>query len=62
MADALGKDEGEERHNADPALRLARFFGVSAELWLGLQAEYDLRNARQQLGDEIEHRVHPFAA
>ena len=48
--------------SADTALRLSRFFGVSAELWLGLQAEYDLRIARQQLGDEIEHRVHPYAA
>ena len=48
--------------SADTALRLARFFGVSAELWLGLQAEYDLRVASQQVGEEIQRRVHPFAA
>lgn len=31
---------------ADTALRLARFFGTSAEMWTGLQADYDLRLAR----------------
>jgi len=30
---------------ADTALRLARFFGTSAEMWTGLQANYDLRLA-----------------
>lgn len=47
---------------ADTALRLARFFGVSAEMWLGLQAEYDLRMARRTAGPEIERRIHPYAA
>jgi addiction module HigA family antidote len=27
---------------ADTALRLARYFGTSAELWMGMQAQYDL--------------------
>ena len=31
---------------ADTALRLARYFGTSAEMWAGLQADYDLRLAR----------------
>jgi antitoxin HigA-1 len=31
--------------SADTALRLARYFGVSAEFWMGLQADYDLRIA-----------------
>ena len=31
---------------ADTALRLARFFGTTAEMWTGLQADYDLRLAR----------------
>ena len=47
---------------ADTALRLARFFGVSAQMWLGLQAEYDLRMARRAAGPEIERRIHPYAA
>ncbi len=53
---------GKRGITADTALRLARFFGVSAELWLGLQVEYDLRVARQTVGTEIETRVHPYAA
>ena len=48
--------------SADTSLRLARFFSVSAELWIGLQAEYDLRVARQQSADEIDKRIQPFAA
>jgi addiction module HigA family antidote len=39
--------------SADSALRLARFFGTSAELWMGLQTEYDLRVARRMAGSEI---------
>jgi addiction module HigA family antidote len=42
---------------ADTALRLARLLGTSAELWMGLQAEHDLRVASRDTGDEIERRV-----
>ncbi len=42
---------------ADTALRFARFFGTSAELWLGLQSEYDLRTARRDFGEAIETKV-----
>ena len=45
---------------ADTALRLGRFFGTSPELWLGLQAEYDLRSARLESGESIEKRVTPL--
>ena len=31
--------------SADTALRLARYFGTSAEFWMGLQADHDLRLA-----------------
>jgi len=34
---------------ADTALRFSRFFGNSAEFWLGLQTEYDLRLKRREL-------------
>ncbi|MBI4702443.1 MAG: HigA family addiction module antidote protein [Deltaproteobacteria bacterium] len=47
---------------ADTALRLARYFGTSDELWLGLQAEHDLRVARRDKGAEIEADVRPRAA
>ena len=46
----------------DTALRLARYFGTSAELWLGLQTEYDLRKARRELLARVERDVHPRSA
>ena len=50
------------RISADTALRLARYFGTSAEMWAGLQADYDLRLARYQKQKEIERDVEPLAA
>ena len=44
---------------ADTALRLARYFGVSPQFWLGLQAEYDLDIAQDMLGDRLEREVRP---
>ena len=43
--------------SADTALRLARYFDTSAEFWLGLQLEYDLRMARQKAGKLIARQV-----
>jgi len=47
---------------ADTALRLSRYFGVSAEMWTGLQADYDLRLARHQKEKQIARDVEPLAA
>jgi addiction module HigA family antidote len=47
---------------ADTALRLARYLGSSAEFWLGLQVEYDLRTTRQTRQREIEKAVRPRSA
>ena len=47
---------------ADTALRLARFFNTTAELWTGLQADYDLRLARYEKQKQIERDVEPLAA
>jgi addiction module HigA family antidote len=47
---------------ADTALRLARYFGTSAEMWTGLQADYDLRRARQEKAEVIEREIAPLAA
>jgi antitoxin HigA-1 len=44
---------------ADTALRLARYLGTSAEFWLGLQLEYDLRIARRTKLKQIERAVRP---
>ena len=47
---------------ADTALRLARYFGTSAELWTGLQADYDLRRARLEKAQAIERDIEPLVA
>jgi addiction module HigA family antidote len=46
----------------DTALRLARYFGTSAEFWIGMQTTYDLEMARDQVGAKIKARVQPRAA
>ncbi len=47
--------------SADTALRLARYFGVSPQFWLGLQAEYDLDIALDALGDRLDREVRPHS-
>ena len=44
---------------ADTALRLGRYFGVSPQFWLGLQAEYDLDVVRDNLGSRLDREVRP---
>lgn len=46
---------------ADTALRLARALGTSEQFWMGLQADYDLEEARESAGREIA-RVRSLAA
>ena len=53
---------GKRAITADTALRLGRYFGVSPELWINLQADYELRVAMRDTGKEIENRVRPFKA
>jgi addiction module HigA family antidote len=48
---------GKRAITADTALRLGRYFKTSPELWLGLQADYDLRKARAETGDRIAREV-----
>ena len=50
---------GKRGITADTALRLARYLGTSADFWLGLQLEYDLRIARQVKQKEIDRAVKP---
>jgi len=42
---------GKRAVTADTALRLARFFGTSEKLWMGLQADYDLEEAARTAKD-----------
>jgi addiction module HigA family antidote len=44
---------GRRAITGDTALRLAHFFGTSAEFWLNLQSLYDLRLAQQRAGSSI---------
>lgn len=47
---------------ADTALRLARYFGTSAEFWLGLQDDYDLKIRQKELAGELDRIVPRRAA
>ena len=47
---------------ADTALRLAHYFGNSAQFWLGLQSQYDIAVVERERGAEIKKRVHPADA
>lgn len=48
---------GKRSISADTALRLARYFGVSAQFWLNLQAHYDLEVEKDKLADTLEKEV-----
>ncbi len=50
------------RITADTALRLARFFNMSADFWLGLQMDFDLDTEMDLLGDRLESEVGLFVA
>ena len=45
---------GKRNVTADTALRLSRYFGMSADFWMNLQSAYELDLARQQVGKAIE--------
>jgi antitoxin HigA-1 len=53
---------GKRAITADTAIRLGRYFGTSPEVWMGLQADYELRVAQRTIGPEVEKRVHRRAA
>jgi addiction module HigA family antidote len=46
---------------ADTALRLARYLGTTPAFWMGMQAQYDLERAEDELSTEIE-RIEPVKA
>ena len=50
---------GRRSLSADTALRLARYFGTSAVVWMNLQAAYDLETAEDELAQRIEAEVQP---
>lgn len=40
--------------SADTALRLSRYFGTTPEFWMNLQAKYELEEAREEIGDDLD--------
>jgi addiction module HigA family antidote len=51
---------GKRRITADTALRLAKYFNMSPQFWLGLQMDYDLDVAEDHLADRIENEVQEY--
>lgn len=53
---------GKKSITADMALRMAKYFRTSPELWLGLQADHDIRRAKRDTWPKIEPRIRPIQA
>lgn len=53
--------QGKRRITTDTALRLARYFDMSPQFWLGLQLDYDLDVAEDELGEQIEREVQVYS-
>ncbi|RKX75921.1 MAG: addiction module antidote protein, HigA family [Spirochaetes bacterium] len=54
--------KGRRKITADTALRLSVYFGNSADFWLGIQDEYDLRKQRTNIEDELKKIPHAVAS
>ena len=52
---------GKRSISAETALRLGLYFGIDAQFWVNLQAEYDLRVAKGNKFKKIEREVRPLA-
>jgi len=53
--------QGKRRITTDTALRLARYFDMSPQFWLGLQLDYDLDVAEDELSERIEREVRVYS-
>jgi addiction module HigA family antidote len=51
---------GKRAITADTSMRLAKYFGMSVQFWLGLQMHYELACAEDRSRGEIERTVHPL--
>lgn len=51
---------GQRAMSADTALRLGRLFGMDAQVWMNLQAQYDLEVAQRGLRKKLDHEVTPL--
>ncbi|MFN7096890.1 MAG: HigA family addiction module antitoxin [Gammaproteobacteria bacterium] len=53
---------GQRAITPDTAIRLARYFGNSAEFWLNLQVGYELKIARKNIEKSIFAHVQPYSS
>ena len=51
---------GKRAVTPDTALRLARFFGMSAEFWMNLQKRYELERTKDEMQADIDREVRPL--
>ena len=51
---------GKRAISADTALRLAKYFGNSAQFWMNLQSHYDLEKQNEVIGEEIKTSIKPI--
>jgi antitoxin HigA-1 len=59
LADML--EAADKGVTAETALRLARYFDTTPQFWLGLQADYDLDVAAEELGERLDHEIRGHA-
>lgn len=52
--------QGRRAISADTAMRLARYFGTSAQMWMNLQTKYDLDVAGDELAERIRKEIAPL--
>ena len=52
--------QGKRRITADTALRLARYFDMSPQFWLGLQMDYDLDIAEDQIAERLTKEIQTY--
>lgn len=53
---------GKRSITADTALRLSRYFGMTEQFWMNIQARYDLELEKDRLGRRLHDEVHPIRA
>ena len=52
--------QGKRRITADTALRLAKYFDMSPQFWLGLQMDYDLDVAKDQIAERLNKEIQTY--
>ena len=51
---------GQRSISADTAMRLGKYFGTSAQMWMNLQSQYELQVAEDELAAKIDSEVQPL--